>query len=99
MTFEPYGVAIEKEVAADCWVRKVYYGEPEMYDYLDEKDKQYFQGLGKEGYWLSENEYRHIGDIDLRKVPSEKTTAIVWKKEEAEEIARLFQGEIVSVYD
>ena len=99
MTFEPYGVAIEKEVAADCGVRKVYYGEPEMYDYLDEKDKQYFQGLGKEGYWLSENEYRHIGDIDLRKVPSEKSTIIVWKREEAEEIARLFQGEIVSVYD
>lgn len=98
MTFEPYGIAIDNGTAERIGIRKVIYGNPEMYTYLEEEDKLYFQSMGKKGYWLPEREYRHIGDVDLSAIPETSITAIVWKRNEIDAARQLFRGKVVSLY-
>jgi hypothetical protein len=98
MTFEPYGIAIDNAFAGRIGIKKVFYGNPEMYHYLDEEEKPYFQSLGTRGDWQPEMEYRHIGNINLSIIPSEYIAVIVWKAEEIGELSRYFKGKIVSLY-
>ncbi|UCD95423.1 MAG: hypothetical protein JSU69_05070, partial [Candidatus Zixiibacteriota bacterium] len=98
MTFEPYGVAIRKSYGEITGIRKVFYGNPDMYRYLDEDDRPYFQSVGLKGYWMPEREYRHVGDINLNLIPEESIVVIVWKKDEIAEVQRLFGGRIISLY-
>jgi len=98
MTFEPYGIAIEKSFAEKLGVKKVFYGNAEMYQYLEEDNRPYFQNIGTKGFWLPEKEYRHIGDVDLSLIPHDKMRVIVWKKEEISGVRDAFEGEIVPLY-
>lgn len=95
MTFEPYGIAIQKDYALRIGIKKVIYGNPEMYRYLEEKDRPYFQSLGQTGDWQPEREYRGIGDIDLKNIPHEYIRAIVRTKDEIKKIKNHFNGEIL----
>lgn len=97
MSLEPYGVAVEKQAALDVGVRKVLYGDAAMSLNLERADRDYFQNVGKEGYWLPEEEYRFIGDFDLTILPQEKVTAVVWKKTDIARIAEIFKGRIVAL--
>jgi len=97
MTIEPYGVAIEKAYAETLGVKKVFYGNPEMYDYLEEENKPYFQSIGVKGCWIPEKEHRHIGDIDLTFVPSHRMAVIVRDANEKEKIEGIFDGRIYSL--
>lgn len=99
MSLEPYGVAVEKQAALDVGVRKVLYGDAAMSRNLESADRDYFQNIGKEGYWLPEEEYRYIGDFDLALLPEEKVTAVVWKKTDIPEIAEEFKGRIIALED
>ncbi len=99
MSFEPYGVAVEKQAALDVGVRKVLYGDAATSRNLESADRDYFQNVGKEGYWLPEEEYRYIGDFDLALLPEEKVTAVVWKKADIPEIAEEFKGRIIALED
>jgi hypothetical protein len=98
MTFEPYGIAIEKSTAAELGIRGVFYGNPEMHQYLEKEDQPYFQGIGTKGFWMPEKEYRHLGDIDLNLIPSDKLKVIVWQKEDINIMGKSFGGEIHSLY-
>jgi hypothetical protein len=98
MSFEPYGVAIRKSYAETIGIRKVFYGNPDMYHYLEERDRPYFQSVGVKGYWVPEREYRHVGDVNLSLVPEENIVVIVWKKDEMAEVKRLFGGCVISLY-
>ncbi|MCX6830425.1 MAG: hypothetical protein NT002_14255 [candidate division Zixibacteria bacterium] len=98
MTFEPYGIAVEKKLAAETGIKKVFYGHPDMYRYLEEEHKPYFQSIGIRGFWMPEKEYRHIGEFDLRKIPNDKLMVIVWREEEKEKISDLFGGTVLSLY-
>jgi len=98
MTFEPYGIAIEKSFAEKLGVKKVFYGNAEMYQYLEEDNRPYFQNIGTKGFWLPEKEYRHIGDVDLSLIPHDKMRVIVWKKEEISGVRDAFEGEIIPLY-
>lgn len=98
MTFEPYGIAVPEECAAQAGVRKVFYGNPEMYQYLDDDKKPYFQSLGTIGHWLPENEYRHIGDFEFENCPGNRIIAIVRNCADAAEIPRNFAGQVVALW-
>jgi hypothetical protein len=98
MTFEPYGVAIRKSYGEMTGIRKVFYGNPDMYRYLDESDRPYFQSIGVKGYWMPEKEFRHVGDIDLNLIPKESLVVIVWTKDEIAGVKRLFDGDVISLY-
>ncbi len=98
MSFEPYGIAIERERANNIGIRKVIYGRAKDFYALDIDEKPYFQSIGTKGDWLAEKEYRYIGNLDLNKIPDENLTAIVWKPEEIENSERVFAGRILSYY-
>lgn len=98
MTIEPYGIAIHKEYADTLGIRKVFYGNPEMFGYLEDKDKPYFQSIGTKGFWMPEKEYRHIGVIDLSFVPADRMAVIVGKPDEIEKVQQIYNGRIFSLY-
>jgi len=97
MTIEPYGIAIHKDYADTIGVRKVFYGSPEMYDYLEDANKPYFQNIGIRGNWMPEKEYRHIGEIDLSFVPSDLMAVIVFRPQEVDLVRQVFDGCIYSL--
>ncbi len=97
MTFEPYGIAIKRKPALKMGIRKVLYGNPEMYEYLDETDKPYFQSVGTKGNWMPEREYRHIGDIDPGRIFPYSMAVIVSKSEGIDMVRRHFDGPVFSI--
>jgi hypothetical protein len=84
--FEPYGVAIKTEAARRIGIRPVIYGTGHEYENLPDSEKQYFQSSGEKNDvdWSREREWRHIGDLDLRRLPVEDLLFIAWRKSEAE---------------
>ncbi|MEW5922642.1 MAG: hypothetical protein AB1746_01500 [Candidatus Zixiibacteriota bacterium] len=98
MTIEPYGVAIHKDYAETLGIKKVFYGNAEMLEYLEEENRPYFQNIGTKGFWMPEKEYRRIGAVDLAFVPSDRMAVIVWKPEEIDRIHKIYNGRIFSLY-
>ncbi len=98
MSFEPYGLAIEREFANSIGVKRVVYGHAKDYNGLNDGDKPYFQSIGTRGNWVPENEYRYIGEFDLDLMPDKSITAIVWKTDEISSLKRVFNGQIISFY-
>jgi len=99
MSFEPYGIAIHKEAARELGVRKVYYGNPEMYQYLEEDNRPYFQNIGTKGDWMPEKEYRYIGDLNLDSISSESVIVICRSKSDTDQLNHFFNGQILCIYD
>lgn len=88
--FEPYGIGIDRHVAEDIGVRPVVYGPAEVYDQLPDEDKPYYQNIGSCGRrWTSENEWRYVGDFDLRHVPDNFLHVIVPTASDAARFAKI----------
>jgi hypothetical protein len=98
MSFEPYGIAIENTTAEKNGIKKVYYGNPEMRNYLEPDKRPYFQSIGRIGNWSPEKEYRHIGDIDLSSINKKLITAIVLYPRDIEIVKNVFNGRVLSLY-
>ena len=98
MSFEPYGIAINKKAAAKIGVRPVIYGDSKEYNGLKKTDQPYFQAIGIKGFWRPEKEWRFIGEIDLLKIHLKDLKIIVWKKEQIDLINRYSKSEIISLY-
>ena len=94
-TFEPYGIAIDKEAAEHCGIRPVIYGDSKLYDSLDDKDRPYFQSSGTRGDWKAEREYRFIGDLDLRSLPERSMRMIVPGQDECEKVSAITDIEAI----
>ncbi len=99
MTFEPYGLAIESSLADKLEIRRVFYGNPDMYGYLEPENRDYFQSLGLKGNWMPEREYRHLGDVDVRSIPSGRLIAVVLYPEDVDTVRRVHDGPVLSLYD
>ncbi|MCP4706224.1 MAG: hypothetical protein GY865_16635 [candidate division Zixibacteria bacterium] len=98
MSFEPYGIAIKKNAANKIGIRKVIYGDSNMFKDLKTNDKPYFQSVGTKGFWTPEKEWRHIGDIDLSKINTEDLKIIVQSKEQIDLVKKHSKSEIISLY-
>jgi len=94
--FEPYGIAIRKRAASGIGIRPVIYGYPEDYMRLPNPDKPYFQSRGQRDVdWSVEREWRHIGDLDLSKIPPEDLTFLIWRKEEADHLRKITASKVL----
>ncbi len=82
-SMEPYGIAIDSEVASEYGVRPVVYGDEEIYSNLDDEGKLYFQADGKKANWRMEHEWRLAGDFDISALPKGSFFAIVPTEREA----------------
>lgn len=79
--FEPHGIAIDRDFAVREGIKPVIYGLPEKYDELSDKDKPFFQNPGeKGGDWKPEMEWRHLGHLNLSRIPPEKIILLVRNK-------------------
>lgn len=96
--FEPYGVAIHKKAASNIGIRPVLYGYSDDYERLANPDKPYFQSRGqKDVDWSMEREWRHIGDLDLSKIPPEDLTFLIWRKGEADLLRKITASEVLAL--
>ena len=97
-SFEPYGIAIKKEVAQSC--RPVIYGVPADYNRLNESDRPFFQNIGtRGGDWMPENEWRHLGDLDLSTIPQEAVKIFIRSPDELPELARFSPMQMAAIFD
>jgi hypothetical protein len=97
-SFEPYGIAIDKEYALELGIRPVIYGKHDIYEGLTEEDKPLFQNEGeKAGDWRPEREWRYVGDIQLDTIPSDRMTIIVRRSSEIEIVKDLTDSRVVAL--
>jgi len=95
--FEPYGIAIRTKAAVKQGIKEVIYGDKNRYDQLTEKQKRFFQNTrGEKSDWQTENEWRHIGNIDLNIFSSDDIRIIVSNPSEIEKIKSYTESKIIS---
>ena len=80
-SFEPYGVAIDKDYARQIGIRPVIYDVPERYQKMDSSERPFYQNPGeKGGDWEPEQEWRYYGNLLLNDIPANKIKLIVRNK-------------------
>lgn len=98
--FEPYGIAIEREYAIQLGIKPVIYGSNSDYELLPDSDKPFFHGRGREKIdWSREQEWRHLGDLDISNIPRDKITYFVWQEREARILRNLVSGTVCAFCD
>jgi hypothetical protein len=99
-SFEPYGIGINKDSALSRGVRPVIYGTPENYAPLPEADRPFFQNPGvRGGDWKPENEWRHLGDLDLDAASADELVIIVRSPEEKTRVESATDIEVLPLFD
>jgi hypothetical protein len=82
--FEPFGVAIHRDAARQSEIRPVTYGDSKEYRNLPDCEKPYFQSRGRSNVdWSREREWRHTGDLDLRRFDKDDLIYLVWRESDA----------------
>lgn len=90
--FEPWGIAIRRDILASAGARPVEYGDDETWQTMTETARPFFQNIGSNVSWTKdEREWRIAGHVQLKKLPasavvvfvdSEESRAIVQKQTE-----------------
>jgi len=87
MSFEPYGIGIEKQYAMGKGVCPVRYYHKNC-DHTHDSERWLWQSVGGKGDWRAEQEYRYKGDFDLSCFPSNRLLALCHTQREAEIIEK-----------
>jgi len=66
-SIEPYGIAIDREAAAQYGILPVQYIDPDRAP--STVQPEFLQAVGNRGEWSAECEYRCLGDVDLEALP------------------------------
>jgi len=98
MSFEPYGIGIDKKYALNNGFVKVEYVEPINIKNVDIDKKWMVHSKGISNNWSNEEEYRFSGDVDLSLIPKDKLLCICLHKNEAQEIQKKFHITSYSYY-
>jgi hypothetical protein len=80
--FEPYGVCIERSWLMARGARAVIYGDESTWQQLALPDRPYFQHRGSVSGprpcdWTQEDEWRHVGDVDLSQISPDQVLVFV----------------------
>ncbi len=90
--FLPYGIAIDKEVLTCLGAKPVIYGQPTDWDEIHATDRPFFQIANSESgkiSWRQEQEWRIVGELDLRQVPYNEAIVFVPTLRDAETVSSL----------
>ena len=97
MSFEPYGIGIEKDYAISMGIQAVHYYKAKS------KPKNVMpwlcQSIGKRSDWRLEDEYRYLGDLDLFHIPNEKKICFCYLHDEARDIQKRFGIQSIAMID
>jgi hypothetical protein len=101
--FETIGIAIRKSFVERLGGRPVIYGDEMTWAALDPPDRPYFQvshSISKSGGmndWTREQEWRVVGDVDLRQIKPDEAFLFVSSPSEAQEVARYSRWPVVNL--
>ena len=94
--FEPYGICIRRSWLAQRGSQPVRYGEQPLWDALPDEERPFFQRAASHSKrtnrtmnWQVEQEWRHLGDVDLRELPASEGLVFVGTEREAREIVAI----------
>ena len=95
--FLPYGIAFDTQWLENRSARPVIYGDEEHWNALSPADRPYYQrhteGSGVD--WRIEQEWRVIGDLDLRQVPADAAIVIVGQADDLRNISSACRWPVV----
>ncbi len=83
MSFEPFGIGIERNYAIAHGIKEVRYYQPSQKKPRDGQHSWWWQSVGKKTDWRIENEFRHKGDFNFSKVPEDKRLIFCHYKSQA----------------
>ncbi len=85
MSFEPYGIGIERETAMDLGIQPVRYYDRDN-DRPDEVPVWLTQSSGVKTDWRQEREYRHEGNFDFSVIPKDKLACFTRTRDQAAQL-------------
>lgn len=88
MSYEPYGIGIEKKAALQFGIRPVIYQKNR--NCSNPNERWLIQTYGKSSYWPDENEYRYPDDVDLSLFSTEQLICFCLNADEAYYIEQKF---------
>ncbi len=83
MSFEPYGIGVEKKYAQSIGIKPVCYYDRSEKNHLDASEEWLMQSSGVKSDWRKEDEYRHLGNLDLSKISRNKLLCFCYITQEA----------------
>ena len=93
--FEPYGIAIHRDLAATLGIRPVRYVPAAGWKAVPTEEKPFTHSDGKtDPIWPMEHEWRCLGDVDLASIPPEAIRIIVRERAEAEKAIKQLAAEV-----
>jgi hypothetical protein len=100
--FEPYGICIAQSWLQDRGASAVCYGDDDLWNTLSGEQQPFFQPrtsiTSKQVMdWTVEQEWRHVGDVDLRDAPHDAAFVFVPTREEAELVADISRWPVAVV--
>lgn len=98
MSYEPYGIGIDREEAIKMGIQKVIYCNKKEYDTLSLEEKKIHHLSGKKTDWSEENEYRFYGNFDLTLLPGEMKICICQNSDESSYIEKKYGIRSYSLY-
>ncbi len=96
MSFEPYGIGIAKEYAHAAGITKVHYYEKSGDNPIYPSDAWLTQSTGVKSDWQQEDEYRHLGDINLSQIPKNKLCCLCYRPSEAKILSKAYNLNTIS---
>jgi len=96
MSFEPYGIGIDKKYAQSIGIQEVHY-------YKQQRDKPdhilpwLCQSEGKYSDWRLEKEFRFFGDLDISHIPRNKLICFCLKNNEAKKIYAQYRVKAMAI--
>jgi hypothetical protein len=85
--FEPYGISLRRQWLQQHGARPVRYGDASLWERLPNAERPFFQcryaGKDRTIDWSIEREWRHVGDLDLSRLPDDAAWLVVPTREEA----------------
>lgn len=96
--FVPYGLAIRKSVLQSAGCKEVIYGDDSDWKTLSGDNRPWFQlQTSKNGKidWTLEQEWRLVGDLDLKKIGADDAFAFVKTQTDAERLSEICRWPIV----
>lgn len=96
MSFEPYGIGIQKNAAINMGIKPVKYVESRRKSINSEN--WLIQSYGKSSLWPDEDEFRYNSDVDLSLFSSEQLICFCLTEDEARFIERNFDIKAIAFY-
>jgi len=97
MSYEPFGIGIERSLAAELGIREVHYCDGRSRRRVPVDERWCWQSSGTITDWRAEKEYRYRGDLKLDGIPAESLALFCMTAAEAEELRRVHDGPVWSI--